>query len=190
MTALAGPLHLLGLVLVVSGIGKMLSPGPAARAMADAALPMPFRGRRFTGVALGVVETAVGLVALAVPTWWAATALGAFYVALALFVLRLRATDGTAACGCFGASSTPPGTAHLVLNTGGACAAFVIAALGVPDIVDIVGAGVGVAVPYLALLATGAAVLLLAPALVADIDDVRSGGRPRAFAPTSRAGTP
>lgn len=182
MTSLAGPLHLLALVLVVSGLGKVVAPAAAATAMSDAALPIPFRGRPFTGVALGVVESSIGLVAIAVPTWWAAVTLGVFYTALAAFVVRLRSTDGTAGCGCFGSSSAPPGTAHLVLNVVAATVAFAVAALGVPDIVDVVDSGVGVVVPYLLLLATGASTLLLAPALTAEIAQIRSGTRPRAFA--------
>ena len=60
--------------------------------------------------------------------------------------------------------------------------------VGVPDIVDVFDAGLGVGVPYLALLAIGAAVLLLAPALSAETARLRSGQLPRAFAPTRRTG--
>lgn len=185
MTALAGPLHLLAVVLVVSGAGKLFAPRPAAQAMADAGLPVPFRGRPVTGIALGVVEASVGIVAVAVPTWWAAVALGGFYAALAAFVLRLRRQDDTAGCGCFGASSTPPGVAHLVLNGAGALTAFAVAAAGVPDIVDVFDGGFGVVVPYVGLLAVGAAVLLAAPALTAELAQVRAGDVPRTFG-TSR----
>ncbi len=183
MIALAGPLHLLALVLVVSGVGKLILPQPAADAMRDAGLPIPFRGRPATGIALGTVEASVGLLALAVPTWWAAVALGAVYVAFALFVLRLRAQDGTAGCGCFGAASAPPGTAHLVLDVVAAATAFVTAALGVPDIVDIFHDGLGVAIPYVTLLAVGASLVLVGPALSAELGRIRSGDLPRAFAP-------
>ena len=127
MTILSGPLHLLALVLVVSGFGKLAQPAPAATAMRDAGLPVPFRGRAASGIALGVVEASIGLVALAVPTWWSAAALGGFYAALAAFVVRLRSIDGDAGCGCFGAASTPPGIAHLVLNSVAAVVGFVVA---------------------------------------------------------------
>ena len=178
MIALAGPLHLLALVLVVSGIQKLLAPRAAAAAMADARLPVPGRGRPATGVALGVIETATGAVALAVPHALAAVWLGAFYLALAGFVLLLRARDADAGCGCFGASSTPPGTAHLVLNGVAAATAFAIAAAGVPDIVDVFDAGIPTAVAYLLLLAVGSAVLLVAPALTAEISRLLRGEHP------------
>lgn len=184
MTALAGPLHLLALVLVVSGIGKVVDPWPPTGAMRDAGLPVPFRGRAVSGVVLGLVEAAIGLVALAVPTWWAATAMGAFYAALAAFVVRLRRADGEAGCGCFGASSTPPGRAHLVLNGVAAAVGFGVAVAGVPDIVDVFDDGLAVAAPYVALLAIGAGLVLVAPALTAELSRNRNGSRPRAFAPT------
>ena len=186
---LAAPLHLLALVLVVSGIQKLVAPGAAAAAMADARLPVPWRGRAATGIALGAVETATGIVALAVPHRLAAAWLGVFYLALAGFVLLLRSRDADAGCGCFGASSTPPGTAHLVLNGVAATTAFGIAVAGVPDIVDVVDDGILVAVAYVLLLAIGAAVLLVAPALTAEISRLLRGEHPspsvRTFGSTS-----
>ena len=186
---LAAPLHLLALVLVVSGIQKLVAPRAAAAAMADARLPVPWRGRAATGIALGAVETATGIVALAVPHRLAAAWLGVFYLALAGFVLLLRARDADAGCGCFGASSTPPGAAHLVLNGVAAATAFGIAVAGVPDIVDVVDDGILVAVAYVLLLAIGAAVLLVAPALTAEISRLLRGEHPsptvRTFGSTS-----
>ena len=184
MTALAGPLHLLALVLVVSGIGKLADPWPSTGAMRDAGLPVPFRGRAVSGRLLGGIEAAIGLTALAVPLWWATASLGVFYAALAGFVLRLQRRDGDAGCGCFGASSTPPGRAHLVLNAVAAAVGFGAATAGVPDIVDVFDEGFGVAVPYVALLAIGAGLVLVAPALTAELSRNRNGSRPRAFAPT------
>lgn len=185
MTALAGPLHLLALVLVVSGIGKLVDPWPPTAAMRDAGLPVPFRGRAVGGYALGALEAAIGLAALAVPEWWAAAALGGFYAALAAFVLRLRARDDSAGCGCFGASSTPPGVAHVVLNVSGAVFALVTAVAGVPDIVTVFDAGIGVAVPYVALLAVGAGLVLVAPALSAELSRSRATPTVRTFAPVA-----
>lgn len=180
---LAGPLHLLALVLVASGIQKVVAPGAAAAAMAEARLPVPWRGRAVTGLGLGVVEAATGVVALAVPHRLAAAWLGVFYLALAGFVVLLRARDADAGCGCFGASSTPPGTAHLVLNGAAAATAFAIAVTGVPDIVDVVDDGPVIAAAYVLLLGIGAAVLLVAPTLTSEISRLLHGER---TAPTVR----
>ena len=185
MTALAGPLHMLAVVLMVSGAAKIMSPAPAAAAMHDAGLPLPLRGRPVTGIGLGVSEASVGVVALAVPTWWAATALGVAYLSFAAFVLRLRSRDGNAGCGCFGSSSAPPGTAHLVLNLSAAAVALAAVIAGVPDVVDVFDEGVAVAVPYVALLAIGAGTLLAAPPLSAEIARIRSGDVPRSFSPVA-----
>lgn len=183
MISLAGPLHLLALVLVVSGFGKLMNPGPASAAMRDARLPVPFRGRAVTGAALGVAEAAVGLTALAVPAWWAAGLLGGTYLGFLAFILRLRSRDGAAGCGCFGASSTPPGTAHLVLNAVAVAVAGTAVVAGVPDILAVFDDGIAVAVPYVALLAIGAGTLLVAPALSAEVAWARAGRGPAAFAP-------
>lgn len=191
MTALAGPLHLLALVLVVSAVGKLVDPWPATGAMRDAGLPVPFRGRPYAGIGLGIVEGAIGVVALAVPAWWAATALGAFYASLAGFVWTLRHRDSTAGCGCFGASSTPPGTAHLVLNAAGAVTALAAAVVGVPDIVELFDEGIAIAVPYVGLLAIGAAIVLVAPALAAELSWARAGETsPRPFSPIGARAAP
>ncbi len=186
MMPIAGPLHLLAAVLIVSGAAKLIDPAPAAIAMRDAGLPLPFRGRPVSGIVIGLVEAAVGLVALAIPTWWAASMLGAVYLGFAAFILRLRSRDGEAGCGCFGSSSTPPGTAHLVLNLSAVAVAAGAVIGGVPDIVDVFDDGIGVGIPYVALLAVGAGTLLVAPALTAQIARTRAGEVPRSFGPVTR----
>lgn len=177
MDALAGPLHLFAVVLVVSGTQKLLSPRPAADAMRAGGLPLrdTARGAAVGGVLLGAVETTTGLAAVAVPHALAAGWLGVFYLALAGFVVRLRRRDATAGCGCFGAAATPPGTMHIVVDVTAGVLALLTAATGVPDITTVVGAGLGVAVPYVTLLATGAGLVLLAPVLLADLARIPGG---------------
>ena len=189
MTALAGPLHLLALVLVVSGIGKLVDPWPATGAMRDAGLPVPFRGRAVGGRALGVAEITVGLAGLAVPAWWAAAGVALVYAGFAAFVVRLRGRDEHAGCGCFGAASTPPGRVHLFLNLTATAVGIAVAALGVPDIVDVFDEGLGPALAYVALLATGAALVLVGPGLAAELGEARDGARPRPFGSTAAGRT-
>jgi hypothetical protein len=187
VSALAGPLHLVALVLVVSGAQKVLRPEPAAQAMADAGLPVPRGARRVAGIALGVIEAATGLAVFAAPHPAAALWLGAFYLALAGFVVLLRRRDATAGCGCFGAASTPPTTAHVVLNVVAALVAVGAAATTVTDVVDVVDQGVGVAAPYAVLVVLGTGLVLLAPTLLADLRQIgQDSGHPavRPFGPT------
>lgn len=181
MSALGGPLHLIALVLVISGAQKIVDPAPSARAMADAGLPVPRRGRRETGIVLGVVEALTGLATFALPHPATAVWLGAFYLALAAFVVRLRRHDATAACGCFGAASAPPTTAHVVVNALSAALALAAAALGVPDLAELLDDGVSAVVPYAILVVTGAALVLLAPGALAQIDDTLHDPAPSEF---------
>lgn len=183
MSALAGPLHLVALVLVVSGAQKVVRPLPAARAMVSAGLRLRVRHHAVSGRLLGLVEAATGLAVFAAPHPASALWLGTAYLALAGFVIVLRRRDPIAGCGCFGAAGTPPTTAHVVSNLAAAGVAVAAAALGVPDVVDALDEGMGVAVPYAVLVVTGAALVLLAPVLLAALaPPPASGVRP--FGPT------
>jgi len=184
MSALAGPLHLVALVLVVSGAQKLVRPQPAARAMASAGLPVPARSHAVVGTALGAAEAATGLAVFAAPHRLSAAWLAAAYLALAGFVVALRRRDATAGCGCFGSADTPPTTAHIASNLLAAAIAAAAAVVGVPDVLDVVDEGLGVAVPYVALVAGGAALVLLAPVLLAALDPLERAGAVRAFGPT------
>jgi len=184
VSALAGPLHLVALVLVVSGTQKLARPLPAARAMATVGLPIPTRAHALAGTVLGAAEAATGLAVFAVPTRAAAAWLAVAYLALAGFVVALRRRDASASCGCFGSADTPPTTAHVVANLAAAAVAAGAAAVGVPDVLDVVDEGAGVALPYAALVAVGAALVLLAPALLAALEPPARRDAVRAFGPT------
>lgn len=191
MSALAGPLHLVAFVLLLSGVQKLAQPRPAAQAMRDAGLPVPRRAVTSVGRALGLVEVATGLAVLALPAAAPAAWMAVFYLGLAGFVLQLRRRDDTAGCGCFGASSAPPTIAHVIANVTAAAVAGAAALTGVPDIVDIWREGVGVVVPYGLLVAVGGVLTLLGPTLLAELSstsagrDTPAGVRP--FGPTTGA---
>lgn len=156
MIALAWPLHVVALILVVSGIQKLLHPTPAGDAIAAARLPGTADRARAAGLGVGALEASVGVVGLVVPSGWAAVAVAAVYAAFNVFILRLRHFDDSASCGCFGASTTPPGLAHLAFNAGAVAIGVGVSLAGVPDIVDIFGRGIGIAMLYLVTLAGGA----------------------------------
>ncbi len=179
MPALAGPLHVVALVLVVSGLQKLVAPAPAARALRDAGLPLPRRLGVVPGVVVGAGEAATGLAAIAVPAAWAPAWLAVAYLALAGFVVLLLRRGDVASCGCFGSADTPPTRAHVVANAAAALVAAGATLAGGVDVVDVLDEGVGVALPYAALVATGAVLVLLAPTLLAGLRIDRS--RPRTF---------
>jgi hypothetical protein len=183
MSALAGPLHLVALVLVVSGAQKVVRPLPAAQAMVSAGFPVPARRHALAGTLLGIAEAGTGLAVFAAPHRASAAALAVVYLALAGFVVVLRRRDAGAGCGCFGAADTPPTATHVVSNLVAAGVALAAAVVGVPDVVDVVDEGMGVAVPYAALVVVGATLVLLAPVLLAALAPPATTAGVRAFAP-------
>jgi Methylamine utilisation protein MauE len=95
-------------VLVVAGLGKIGAPAAAVEAMRAAGLPAGVTAAR----AVGAVEAGLGLLALAAPSARVLILTAALYALLAAFAVRLlRAGDGVASCGCFGADG-PPSRLH------------------------------------------------------------------------------
>jgi hypothetical protein len=113
MSPLAGLLYAAALLLGAAGVGKVTRPGATRIALRSAGLPS-------TAVAaqgLGAAEVAIAVAALVVggPVTTGLVALS--YAGFAWFARRLdRKTRGAAPCGCFGASSAPVGTLHVVIN--------------------------------------------------------------------------
>lgn len=113
MAALAGPLYAAAALLALAGVGKLTRPAATRVALRQAGLPSQAAAVR----ALGAVEIAIGLAAIAVGGPVAAAAVAASYAGFAWFARRLdRASRGTADCGCFGARSAPVGPVHVGVN--------------------------------------------------------------------------
>lgn len=127
MGALAGPLFAAAALLALAGAGKVARPDATRVALRQAKLP----NERWMAQALGAIEVAIGVAAIAVggPLLAAATAVA--YAGFAWFSRRLdRATRGTASCGCFGSSSAPVGTLHVGINL--ALTALLVGAVALP----------------------------------------------------------
>lgn len=105
-------------LLVVSGIGKLRSPDPAARMIAALiSVPRRRRGWLTAGVCvIGCVEIATGASMLAVGGRGPAAAVAALYLVFTVVAIRLAATGERTACGCFGRADAPVGTAHVLLD--------------------------------------------------------------------------
>ena len=106
------------LLLAVSGLAKLRAPGPAA-AMLAGVLPGRRLSRRILeplvrAIALG--EVAVGAAVLAAGGRLLALLLAACYLAFTVVALRLVASPGRTACGCFGRSDSTVGLPHVVLD--------------------------------------------------------------------------
>jgi len=111
------------LLLLVAGIAKIVRPGPTADLLASLGLPAGERLAR----GIGVVESAVGIVALGVGGPWPAAATGGFYVAFVVVVVRAIGAGATS-CGCFGRVDAPPSWIHVIGNL--VLAAVSFAAIG------------------------------------------------------------
>lgn len=99
------------LLLVITGVAKVVSPHDVERALVALGLPrIPY-----AGALVGVVEVAVGITALFASV--GVMAQGVLYLAFALWVLvALRADVPLASCGCLGKDDTPPSWGHFFLN--------------------------------------------------------------------------
>ncbi|MDZ7674058.1 MAG: hypothetical protein U5K30_03190 [Acidimicrobiales bacterium] len=169
MTLLTTPLHLLALVLVISGADKLGDPTPATTAMRETGLPgvgtAPWPGR-----VLGVIEVGVGGAVLAFGGPVAAGAMVATYLSFGVFLVLLqRRAAEDVGCGCFGASSAPPGPVHLVIDAAAAGVALAAVILGAPDLVAVVDEGAVVLITHVLLVVTGAALVVASSSVMEDV---------------------
>jgi hypothetical protein len=159
MSPAVGPFFVGAVLLVVGGILKARDPRDTANALRGVGLPISARSVRIG--ALG--EVAIGVYALARGDFVAASLVASSYVAFVGFVVAaLRRDAPIATCGCFGKIDTPPSPVHV-----GCCALLAIAAGAVmaqpgAGIVDVVRDQPMAGLPFLVLVATGAALTFLA----------------------------
>jgi hypothetical protein len=92
------------------------------------------------GEAVGILEVALGCVAIAVPRPLVAALVAVAYAGFAAQSLRLAVVSGDAPedCGCFGDVEAPAGLPHVVLNLGCALVAAAAAVLAPPSLASLV----------------------------------------------------
>jgi hypothetical protein len=123
------PLAAGALLLLLSGVQKLLHPLLAHRALRLTGLPSHPRAVR----ALGAAELVVGTGTLLLASRWWPAALAALYAGFAAFVvLALWRNTPLSSCGCFGAAETPPTPLHAGINAAIAAVAL-LAATDPPD---------------------------------------------------------
>ena len=122
------------LLLLISGVAKLLHPASAARAVVAARLTSSARlpAARAVVRLTGIAEIATGLAVILIGGRLAALALALVYAALAVFARRLTAVAPAQDCGCFGAARAAPVTGWHIATS----AAFAVlgagAATGLP----------------------------------------------------------
>jgi len=119
-------------LLIIAGIAKVARPSTTADMLFSLGVPdLGFLGGERLAVGLGIVETAVGIGALAIGGPAAAAIVGVFYLGFAGAVVRALSV-GAVSCGCFGRVDAPPSWLHVVGNTALAAASFVAIAGSTP----------------------------------------------------------
>ncbi|MDE0606593.1 MAG: hypothetical protein OXH78_05495 [Acidimicrobiaceae bacterium] len=128
------------LLLIAAGVAKVFRPVPTTDLLASFGLPEA----PAAVVVIGLVESAVGVLALVVGGPLSAAATGVLYLGFLAVVWRALVTGATT-CGCFGRVNAPPSWLHVVGNAGFAAASFVAVAGPTPTQVmaDQPASGVG-----------------------------------------------
>lgn len=160
------------LLLAGAGAAKLRAPQPAAAMLRRARLASLRPGRsRILIRTVGVAELGIGLAACVTGGRVAAALLGCCYVAFLIVAVRLLRGGHRASCGCFGATDSPVGAGHLVVNLVGIATASATVARptgavgGLLDderLAGVVGVGQAVLLAYLAFLSITALPALLA----------------------------
>ena len=173
---LIGLLHLCSGLLAVAGAAKLVAPSGTAQALRAARLPAsPVLVR-----VLGLAEITIGVATILVGGWVLPAAVALLYAGFSGFVaVRLRAGD-TVGCGCFGASTAPLTSGHLVFDVAATLVAVLFVADPAPSLSTVLADQPWAGIPYLMLVALG---VTLSVAVLTVLPATRAAAHPPAAAP-------
>jgi hypothetical protein len=171
---LAGPFLIAAAVLALAGASKATDPRPTRLALAGVGLRVGAPAVR----ALGAVELAVAVAAAAFGGTLPAVAMAALYLAFDGYIVVARRRGATGGCGCFGASSAPPTNVHLFANLASAAVAVAVAVDPFGSALDVLSEQPLAGVPFVALVALGAAGVYVAETHLAELTMVRAAPTP------------
>lgn len=168
MNPALGPFAIAAALLVVGGALKALSPHDTAKAMRLMRLPANDSLVRVGGV----VELALGIVALVAVDTVVAVLVAISYAAFCAFVtLALVRRTPIASCGCLGKVDTPPSLVHVGVNLGACIAAIGMAFDAAVSPLDVTAEPFPDGAAYVVLVAVGVllafAVLTVVPRAIA-----------------------
>ncbi len=113
MSPFTGLVYAAALLLWLAGVAKVTVPASTRVALRSAGLP----SKAWMTQGLGGAEATIAAAAVFVGGPVATALVAVSYLGFAWFSRRLQVkTRGAAPCGCFGSSSAPVGTLHVVLN--------------------------------------------------------------------------
>lgn len=172
---LAAPFFIAAALLTLAGGSKLADPQPTQGALESVGLPH----RRSIVVILGVVEVALGALAIGVGGSITAIAVAASYLGFAAFVgAALRRGGAVASCGCFGKEDTPPTVGHVVLNIAAAAVAAGAAIAPVGSILDVIENQPALGLPFIGFVILGTWLAYLALALLPTLIPRPDAGEP------------
>jgi len=147
MSPIAGPFFATALVLGTAGILKVLRPDPTRVALRAAGLP----GSSVVARSIGTIEVAITLAAIGWGGRVPAALVAAAYLAFAGFSAIVRSrSGGRASCGCFGSSTTPLTSFHVVADLLLAAVALIAVADPVPGLFSVAADTPLAGVPFVA----------------------------------------
>lgn len=154
---LVGPLAALGLVLVVSGVLKLVDTAPTEAMFGALSLPRSALAVR----AVALFEIVVGVGAAVLGGRVAAALVAVAYAGFAVVSLVLvRRGERSVSCGCFGRSSATISPIHVVVDGVAALVAAAAAVAGAPGWFDVWSEQPGAGVPGLLLVVIVAALTI------------------------------
>lgn len=134
MDILEGPIAVLGVVLVVSGVLKLVDTAPTEAMLGAVGLPRS----RAAVVVVALAEVVVGVSAFVFGGRLASAALAALYGGFAVISLVLvRRGERNVSCGCFGRSSATISPVHVAVDAVAALIGLAAAITSVPGFFDL-----------------------------------------------------
>ncbi len=142
-------------VLLISGVGKVLSPSPTESALSSVGLPSSSSLVR----CLGVSEIVLGVSGILIGGRYLPIIIGGLFAFFTVFILFALQHDRLTACGCFGAINEPPTILHAFANL--AFMALALFAIGVEGLGDAIDGRRAHGIPFMLCVLFGTLVIFL-----------------------------
>ena len=173
MSLVVGPFHLFAVLLILSGADKIGAPRPSTDAMNAAGLFGSRRVGDWAGRVLGIAEVLVGGAVVAFGGPVSAIAMAVVFGGFGLFLVLLQRRSSGVSCGCFGASESPPGVVHIVIDVVAAATAVAAALTATPDLTRVLDEGTVAFAAHLVLVVTGALLVVASSTVLEDVKNQR-----------------
>tara|TARA_B110000014_G_C20011826_1_gene524643 strand:- start:129 stop:641 length:513 start_codon:yes stop_codon:yes gene_type:complete len=142
-------------VLVISGVGKILSPKPTESALSTVGLPSSPSVVR----ALGITEILLGVSGVVMGGQYIPIAVGVLFALFAVFIIFVIRHDDLATCGCFGAMNEPPTLLHASANI--IFMVIALTAIGIDGISEVIDRQWASGIPFIISVLLGALAIYL-----------------------------